>query len=157
MGKKTEDKPPKKMLGTAIKKTAGKNIQKMSTIHDSEYVYFIHEREFLLAKKPVYKLGKTTQWNCRRLQDYPKGSALILVWRVPDCHATERALIAEFDARYKKRADIGAEYYEGDVNKMKSTFLRIVQTYPEDDLNPGWFRWAASGIWYGMKWVVRKT
>ncbi len=152
MVKKTEVKPPKKMKGTAIVKTAGKQI-----IHDSEYVYFIHEREFLQAKKPVYKLGKTTQWNCRRLQDYPKDSALILVWRVPDCHATERALIAEFDARYKKRADIGAEYYEGDVNKMKSTFLRIVQTYPEDDLNPGWIRWAVSGIWRSVKWAIRKT
>jgi len=124
--------------------------QKMSTMHDSEYVYFIHEREFLQARKPIYKLGKTTQWNCRRLQDYPKDSALILVWRVPDCHAAERALIAEFDSLYTKRTDIGAEYYEGDVNKMKSTFLRIVKTYPEDNLNPGWFRW----IWNGVKYIL---
>lgn len=135
------------------KKNANKSV---STMQDKEYVYFIHEREFLQARKPIYKLGKTTQWNCRRLQDYPKDSALILVWRVPDCHVVERALIAEFDSLYKKRTDIGAEYYEGDVNKMKSTFLRIVKMYPEDELNPGWIRWFVSGIWNGLKWIVRK-
>jgi T5orf172 domain len=159
MVKKIKKEPPKKM--STIKKVAGKAVvlktQPMSKMQDSEYVYFIHEREFLNAKKPVYKLGKTTQWNCRRLQDYPKESALILVWRVPDCHVVERALIAEFDKRYKKRADIGAEYYEGNVNKMKTTFMNIVKLYPEDALNPGWFSWAFGGIWWGMKWVVRKT
>jgi hypothetical protein len=142
-------------MRSSNKNCVSKNIQKTSTIHDSEYVYFIHEREFLQSKNPVYKLGKTTQWNCRRLQDYPKDSALILVWRVPDCHEAERALIAEFDSLYTKRKDIGSEYYEGDVNKMKSTFLRVVKTYPEDDLNPGWIRWAISGIWNGLKWVVK--
>jgi hypothetical protein len=133
--------PNKKKKSTLIKK------QPRSTPKDREYVYLIHEREFLNAKKPVYKLGKTTQWNCRRLQDYPKNSALILVWRVPNCHIVERELIREFDKRYKKRQDIGAEYYQGDVNKMKTTFINVVKMYPDDPLNPGWGRW----LWNGLK------
>ena len=160
MVKKTKKDPKKMRKGASLPIAVGKAVikkQPKSTLHDSEYVYLIHEREFLNAKKPVYKLGKTTQWNCRRLQDYPKGSALILVWRVPNCHVVERQLIAEFDQKYKKRSDIGAEYYQGDVNKMKTTFTRIVQTYPEAPLNPGWIRWMLSGTWHGIKWVFRKT
>ncbi len=129
-------------------------IKKTTTMHDSQYVYFIHEREFLNVKKPIYKLGKTTQWNCRRLKDYPKDSALILVWRVPNCHTVERALISEFDKRYIKRSDIGSEYYEGDVNKMKTTFLRIVEQYPEDPLNPGWIKWTVVGVWSGIRKII---
>ena len=166
MVKKLKKAPVKNMRANTLKKVAGKNIHKQSillakqpfsTMNDDQYVYLIHEREFLNKKAPVYKLGKTTQWNCRRLKDYPKESALILVWRVPDCHVVENALIAAFDKRYKKRSDIGNEYYQGNVNKMKTTFIDIVKTYPDDDLNPGWIRWAANGVWRGMKWVVRKT
>lgn len=129
---------------------------KKYTMHDCEYVYFIHEREFLNSNQPVYKLGKTKQWNCRRLKDYPKDSALILVWRVPNCHVTERKLIKEFDRRYKKRKDIGAEYYEGDINEMKATFINVVKLFPERPVKPSWLRWAAGGIYRGLGFVFKK-
>ena len=155
MPKKKETKKP--MKKSTIKKTAGKTTKKKaagdkpqpkSTIDDSEYVYLIHPIRFLEQKQNVYKLGKTTGHNCRnRFSGYDKNSRIKLIMCVPDCHIAEYALIKEFDKRYKKRKDVGNEYYQGDLNKMKSTFMRIVRSYPEDDLNPSWPRW----IWNGAK------
>jgi hypothetical protein len=95
---------------------------------ENHFVYMIQEREFLKSGESVYKIGKTTQQPNSRLAGYPKGSRVIYYLDVSfsGCHYMEKQLIQEFDRLYIQRADIGRESYEGDLEKMKATFLRIV-------------------------------
>jgi hypothetical protein len=93
-----------------------------------EYIYLIRLREYLTAELPIYKIGKTTQEPNTRLAGYPKGSEIYLFIRVVDCHSAEKQIIREFDSAYKKRTDIGAEYYEGRVEDMIRHIYAICTT-----------------------------
>lgn len=90
------------------------------------YVYMLQEREFIRMKEPVYKVGKTTQELYKRISQYPKSSLLLVAMRVEDCHHSERQLLAEFRKLFASRRDIGAEYFEGDVNEMVKMFTMCV-------------------------------
>ena len=121
--------------------------QPKSTMKDDEFVYLVWPIRFMEQRQNVYKLGKTTGHNCRnRFSGYDKGSRIKLIWNVPDCDIAEKHLLAEFRERYKARTDVGAEYFQGDVNQMKTTFLRVVETYPEPEINPGWIKWMWNGV-----------
>ena len=52
------------------------------------------------------------------MKGYPKGSRLLLVIEVEDCHTREKELIKLFDDKFKKRTDIGTEYFEGCEKEM---------------------------------------
>lgn len=84
----------------------------------SEYIYLLHEREFINTKQNIYKLGKTKQENLQRFKQYPKGSKLILQQVCNDCDMLETQLIRDFKNKYIHRKDIGNEYFEGDYNDM---------------------------------------
>ena len=43
----------------------------------AEYIYLLQEREFINAKKDIYKIGRTKQENLTRFTQYPKGSKLL--------------------------------------------------------------------------------
>jgi hypothetical protein len=90
-----------------------------------EYVYLLHEREFLNSGRPLYKLGRTSQSPNDRFDDYPKGSCVVMYLRVADSKATEKALKAAFKAKYKPDRDIGLEYFEGDINEMMQTMYMV--------------------------------
>ena len=61
------------------------------------YIYLIQEREFLTQNSPIYKIGKSGQENCRRLNSYPKGSKLILCIEVQfNYYLVEKELIKLF-------------------------------------------------------------
>lgn len=104
------------------------SVVKVEPQTENHFVYMIQEREFLKSGESVYKIGKTTQVPNSRLAGYPKGSRVIYYLDVSfsGCHYMEKKLIQEFDRLYIQRADIGRESYEGDLEKMKATFLRIV-------------------------------
>ena len=84
------------------------------------YIYLLYEREFKNANQPIYKIGKTTQENCRRFSQYPKGSKLILLLECEDCHTMEKDIINDFNLYFTSHEEIGREYFEGDVGEMKT-------------------------------------
>ena len=90
-----------------------------------EYVYLLHEREFLNSGRQLYKIGRTSQSPNDRFDDYPKGSCVVFYLRVPDSKATEKAIKAAFKLKFKQDRDIGQEYFEGDVNDMIQSFFFI--------------------------------
>ena len=59
-----------------------------------EYVYLLHEREFLNSGRQLYKIGRTAQSPNDRFDGYPKGSCVVFYLRVPDSKATEKAIKA---------------------------------------------------------------
>jgi hypothetical protein len=84
----------------------------------ANYIYLLQEREFIKTKERIFKIGKTTQENCKRFRQYPKGSVLYFQIKCKDCDKTEKQLLAIFKKKYKQRKDIGNEYFEGNHNHM---------------------------------------
>ena len=99
------------------------------------YIYFLREREFLKTNEEIYKIGKTINIK-NRMPSYPKDSRLYLCFYCPsDIDAVEKHMIAVLDRIcFRKRTDIGSEYYEGDVHEMMSSMLTFVhgQRYSVD-------------------------
>uniref|UniRef100_A0A6C0IBX6 Uncharacterized protein n=1 Tax=viral metagenome TaxID=1070528 RepID=A0A6C0IBX6_9ZZZZ len=94
-----------------------------------EYVYLVIEREFVHSDQSVYKIGRSSQENNSRIQQYPKGTQLICQLRVMDSHFLEREIIQLFKHKYKQRSDIGREYFEGDSFNMQLDIFTLISTY----------------------------
>lgn len=89
------------------------------------YIYVIYTREFLKHQEPVYKVGKTENI-VARLKQYPRGSKLLFVQYVHDCHLLESHVLNHLTSTFKVRTDIGAEYFEGDIMKLLAEVHTIV-------------------------------
>jgi hypothetical protein len=85
---------------------------------ESQYIYLIHEREFIQSEKYIYKIGKTKQLNFKRFTQYPKDSAIIYHCTTKNCDIHEKLVIQCFKNKYIHRKDIGSEYFEGDHREM---------------------------------------
>ena len=128
-----------------MRRSAKKVVKSASPKTPKSYVYHIREREHIRMEEEVYKLGKTTQEPNSRLAGYPKDSEVVLYMDVLDCHKTEKTLMTEFDERFTSRRDVGREYYEGDLNHMKRTFMDVASAEYQGDYTPvnrGWLRWS---------------
>jgi hypothetical protein len=89
-------------------------------------VYLLIEREFILLNKSVYKIGKTKQSNFKRFNTYPKGSELLFYSACCNCSNIENKIIKLFLSKYKQRKDIGTEYFEGDYKQMLKDMNNII-------------------------------
>jgi hypothetical protein len=98
-----------------------------------EYVYLLREREFKNLNQPIYKIGKSKQINCQRITDYPKNSELVVIVSLKDCNKTENIIIDLFKNEFKQRLDIGNEYFQGNVKKMKLLFYKLAIYELEND------------------------
>ena len=88
----------------------------------SGYIYLIHLREFINSNQIIYKIGKTKDVCCRKINTrftgYSKNSNIKLIMQVVDVDDTETKLIKLFDGLFEKQTNLGNEYYKGDCNKM---------------------------------------
>lgn len=92
------------------------------------YIYLLRVREFINTKEPIYKIGKTTQSNVKRIQSYPKGSQLHILIACKDCHVAEKELLKQFHINFKHREDIGSETFEGDcIHMIHLIYAHIMQ------------------------------
>lgn len=97
----------------------------------SNYIYILQTREFINAKKKIYKIGKSGQENLKRFISYPKGSKLIMQVICSDCNIVEKNIIKLFKEKYTQKEDIGTEYFEGDVNQMMDDIYNECKKYKE--------------------------
>lgn len=82
-------------------------------------MYTYYKKESLQIKMKMYiKQEKTKQINNKRFHQYPKKSILIYQILCDDCDELERSIIINFKLLFKRRSDIGNEYFEGDKNVM---------------------------------------
>lgn len=94
------------------------------------YIYLIREREFLDSNQNIYKIGRTSQ-ECdnkiRRLQNYKKGSQIVLVIEVDNNNviSLETNIKREFEKEFTSHSD-GFEYFEGNVNQMKNIMIKHI-------------------------------
>lgn len=99
----------------------------------NNYIYLIHEREFIKTNEPIYKIGKTTR-GYDRIKEYPKSSQMKLMLHCPNnLDSTETLLKKELNNRFIRRTDIGSEYFEGDVDDMICYIQNIVHGYKENN------------------------
>jgi hypothetical protein len=90
-----------------------------------DYIYLIREREFLKTGELIYKIGRSKQIGCKRINDYPRGSSLECIFKVDNCIDKEREIIKLFSEKFNRKKDIGNEYFEGDRNEMLKYMFEI--------------------------------
>lgn len=98
-----------------------------------ERIYIIQEREFIKTNENIYKIGRSRQIKNRRLNQYPKGSEILLILCVDDCYIFESNIKKIFNKKFKNRSDIGTEYYEGNIKKMVQEIIKLFND--EENLN----------------------
>lgn len=93
-----------------------------------QYVYIIQEREFIRLEEPTFKIGKTAKENSYdRISKYPKGSTLMMLLPVRNCHKTEDEIMNVFCKKYIQKRDYGKEYFEGDIDSMVEDVINIAR------------------------------
>lgn len=83
---------------------------------DYHFIYLIKEKRYIDEEKEIYKIGKSTQENTRRVKSYPSGSKLYLQIRCINCHEMERKLISIFNDTFNLVR--GREYFLGEIKDM---------------------------------------
>ena len=101
-----------------------------TSIHEphKQSVYLLIEREFLITKKNVFKIGRSQNVS-NRTKQYPNGSQLLVVLPCIDCKVSEKRLKDVFEKNFIHRSDIGSEYFEGLPNLMIQTFIKNVDDH----------------------------
>jgi len=89
-------------------------------------VYLLIEREFLVLKKNVFKIGRSENVS-NRAKQYPNGSQLLVVLPCIDCKVSEKRLKDMFEKNFIHRSDIGSEYFEGTPDVMIQMFINNVE------------------------------
>jgi len=100
-----------------------------------EYIYLLQEREFIKTNEPIYKIGKTKQDNLKRLNNYPKGSSLIIQIKCNDCNKYERIILNRFKEKFIQKKEIGNEYFMGYCNDMIDLIFSIIRIENNNNIN----------------------
>lgn len=104
----------------------------------NNYIYLIQTREFKNMNQNVYKIGKTKQDNLTRINQYPKGSQLLLQQICHNCDILESLIIKEFRDKYIHRKDIGNEYFQGCYYEMikdiHNKIITCMKDYKVEDI-----------------------
>ena len=93
---------------------------------ESHHLYILIEREFIHSHEQLFKVGKSVHLS-QRMSSYPKGSYIISIFKVNDCHKTEKILLKALDnlKTITNARDIGREYYRGNLNDILSVFIDV--------------------------------
>ena len=104
----------------------------------NNYIYLIQTREFKNMNQNIYKIGKTKQDNLTRINQYPKGSQLLLQQICHNCDILESLIIKEFKDKYIHRKDIGNEYFQGCYYEMikdiHNKIITCMKDYKVEDI-----------------------
>ena len=98
-----------------------------------EAVYIMYERESIRLQEDVYKIGRTGQEYTNRAKSYPKGSVLKLQKAVENSKLVETRLKVEFIEKFKRRTDLGQEYFEGSYREMEEIFMKVIKDIEDKD------------------------
>ena len=106
-------------------KTCKQYFEIIESKENTNYIYILKLREFIRTNENIYKIGRTSQNGLKRINQYPKGSELILFRKCINCVKLETELIKKFKLKYKHQPTYGNEYFEGheldmvkDINKL---------------------------------------
>ncbi len=88
--------------------------------------YILQEREFIKSGERIYKIGETGRTMKQRMEGYPKGSIVLVSYKVADSRYVESLIFAKFKEKFEQQNEnIGKEYFKGDINDMIDLFHKI--------------------------------
>ncbi len=93
--------------------------------YEAEYIYIIKTREFIRSNEDVFKIGRTSQINLGRYENYPKYSLLLYQSLCLNSKLAENKIKDLFNFKYKKLS-IGTEYFEGNFWSMRNDIINII-------------------------------
>ena len=96
-------------------------------MNEYHFIYLLREKQDIDNKLNIFKIGKSTQENTRRVKSYPSGSYLYLQIRCNDCHSMESKLIKKFKNYFVLIR--GREYFKGDIHIMMDIIYSFIQTH----------------------------
>ena len=73
---------------------------------NTNYIYLLHEREFIKTSEYIYKVGMTRQSNLDRIKNYPRGSVLLFQMECCDCRFVESIVLKKFDDMLDELAQV---------------------------------------------------
>lgn len=95
-------------------------------------IYFIQPAELVGTNR--YKIGYSKSPNLKRCnKGYKKGSRYIFIMECNNPFILEKNIKEEFNKLFKLIA--GSEYFEGDENMMRKTFLKTIEEFEESNLD----------------------
>ena len=102
---------------------------------ESEYIYLLFRKDLIDSKLPIYKLGRSSQPNVKRIKGYPSGSVLISHMLCYDSKKCEKELLKLFSTKYMSMEDVGSEYFSGNHNEMiKDIYDLITNKYKVNEI-----------------------
>lgn len=97
------------------------------------YVYMT--KPAVIENMDICKIGRTGN-PVQRLSQYGRGRFVHAVTYVSHKFECEKAIKVMFAKCYKPRVDLGAEYFEGDIDEMMASYLHVVQEYSIEEPEP---------------------
>jgi len=122
----SEFKKYQKTLENETKKSATVESQDDNLNGDIHYIYLLKPVRSVELNINVYKIGKSTQENFKRINTYDKGFKLLLQIKCDNCHLIETQIINNFKTKYNNYDKFGTEYFEGDYKEMMKDIISLV-------------------------------
>jgi len=93
-----------------------------------EYVYLLNV--YPGTEVPVYKYGQTMRHFPERFKDYKNAKpTIILVLSCEFCKNLEKTTLKKIKEEFNMRPDLGREYFEGDLAKIKRVVINEYRTH----------------------------
>ena len=89
-----------------------------------EFIYLLQTRESIRNNETVYKVGRTSQDELKRFNEYPKGSLLHVHLSCCNSVVVERNILEQFNRHFENVHLYGKEYFDGDLLRMMSIVCR---------------------------------
>ena len=87
------------------------------------YIYLIQEYRFVKTNENIYKLGMTRQNNLECVNQYPKGSILLVQTICNNGLFVKNKILQLFKNNFIHRKDIGNDYFECEDYKDMITMM----------------------------------
>jgi hypothetical protein len=109
------------------KKLYSSKYEKNYTRDGDDYIYLLKEREFIKTKECIYKIGRTEKGYRKRVDQYPNGSKVFVIIKVPDSIKYEKVILEIFKIKFRRRLDIGSEYFEANILDIRKELYKIIR------------------------------
>lgn len=137
-----------KQVSIAVQQGQRRRIMKGMVYQTDEkhgYIYLVRTREFKSLRRPVYKVGKTSQCpdtRITRLHKYTKGSEIYLILQcdVMDVSLIEKDILERFCHRWDPGPDGSEDFIiptEAELLEAKQTIIEVIMEYARRRLLTG--------------------
>lgn len=142
-----EQDQDQKQVSIAVQQGQRRRIMKGMVYNIEEkhgYIYLVRTREFKSLRRPIYKVGKTSQCpdtRITRLHKYTKGSEIYLILQcdVMDVSLIEKDILERFCHRWDPGPDGSEDFIiptEAELLEAKQIIIEVITDYARRRLVP---------------------